>query len=91
MSDKNKPEREKGAAPADYMPAIFGWLNMEEQAEQAREISYISKKAAQKSGNIVDYKFSNLSDDNLTKIKELEDEVNHNEDKDIYLIAFNKK
>ncbi|MFW6270201.1 MAG: hypothetical protein ACOC4G_08990 [Bacillota bacterium] len=33
-----KSEREKGVAPPDYMPAIFGWMAQEEQTEQAREI-----------------------------------------------------
>lgn len=39
--DKERPEhaeREKGAPPPDYMPAIFGWMNMEDQAEVAKEI-----------------------------------------------------
>jgi len=35
---KKPPEREKGAAPPDYMPAIFGWTTPEEMEEQAREI-----------------------------------------------------
>lgn len=41
MEKKDKqpdPEREKGAAPPDYMPAIFGWISFEEQQEQAREL-----------------------------------------------------
>ncbi|MFW5984973.1 MAG: hypothetical protein ACOCQ1_01720 [Halanaerobiaceae bacterium] len=37
--DKRKPEREKGAAPPDYMPAIFGWMTIDDQVEHAREIT----------------------------------------------------
>ena len=35
---KRRPEREMGAAPPDYMPAIFGWMSLEEMAEQANEL-----------------------------------------------------
>ncbi len=91
MVDKNDPEREKGAAPADYMPAIFGWLNMEDQAEQAKEISNISRNTERDTDNIKKYEFSNLNEDNLSKIKSLEDEINENRSKAINLIAFNRK
>ncbi len=33
-----KIEREKGAIPPDFIPAIFGWISMEDQLENAREI-----------------------------------------------------
>ncbi len=41
--EKKDPEREKGAAPPDYMPAIFGWMSMEDQREHAREIVDFTK------------------------------------------------
>ena len=36
--EKIKAEREKGAAPPAYMPSIFGWLTVDAQQEQAKEI-----------------------------------------------------
>ena len=46
-----RPEREKGSAPPDYMPSIFGWISMEEQAEQAKEITDFTKKLKSKNQN----------------------------------------
>ncbi len=91
MKDKNKPEREKGGAPADYMPAIFGWLNMEDQAEQAREISAISKNTEKGEQKIIHYIFSKLNEEELKKIKDLENEINNNKDEYVNLIAYSKK
>ena len=45
---ENNPEREKGAAPPDYMPAIFGWMSMNEQAEHAKEIADFSSNLKNK-------------------------------------------
>jgi len=57
--EKILPEREKGAAPPDYMPAIFGWTTQEDMEEQAREIvdftSQLKRKDKNKKrNNIVD-------------------------------------
>lgn len=41
-------EREKGAPPPDYMPAIFGWMSLEEQEEHAKEIVDFTKKINKK-------------------------------------------
>ena len=41
---KRRPEREMGTAPPDYMPAIFGWMSLEEMAEQAEEIVDFTSK-----------------------------------------------
>ncbi|MFW5786985.1 MAG: hypothetical protein ACOCV3_01835 [Halanaerobiales bacterium] len=40
---KERPQREKGAASPQYMPAIFGWMKPEYQREQARELNLLSK------------------------------------------------
>ena len=45
---ENKPEREKGKAPPDYVPAIFGWVSQEQQAESAREIAAFTEKLESK-------------------------------------------
>ncbi|ACL69923.1 hypothetical protein [Halothermothrix orenii] len=51
MTEKDiKPEREKGAPPPDYMPAIFGWMSFEDQEEHAREIVDFVKKLDKKNG-----------------------------------------
>ncbi|MFW5996009.1 MAG: hypothetical protein ACOCQB_01955 [Halanaerobiaceae bacterium] len=45
---KDKPEREKGTAPPDYMPAIFGWTTQEQQLECAREITDFTEQIERK-------------------------------------------
>jgi hypothetical protein len=42
--DRMSSDREKGAPPPDYMPAIFGWMTSEEMEEHAREIVDFVKK-----------------------------------------------
>lgn len=32
------PEREKGASPPDFMPAIMGWISQEEQRQRASDL-----------------------------------------------------
>lgn len=32
------PEREKGASPPDFMPAIMGWISQEEQRQRATDL-----------------------------------------------------
>lgn len=32
------PEREMGAAPPDFMPAIMGWISQEEQRQRANDL-----------------------------------------------------
>lgn len=32
------PEREKGAPPPDFMPAIMGWISQEEQRQRAEDL-----------------------------------------------------
>lgn len=38
------PEREKGASPPDFMPAIMGWISQEEQRQRA---NYLLEAAAE--------------------------------------------
>ena len=38
------PEREKGAPPPDFMPAIMGWISPEEQCQRA---NYLLEAAAE--------------------------------------------
>lgn len=42
--DKIPADREKGAPPPDYMPAIFGWMSFEDMEEHAKEIAGFTKK-----------------------------------------------
>ena len=49
VDKKRNSKREKGAAPPDYIPAIFGWMTMDDQVEHAREIAaFIEKTDEQK-------------------------------------------
>lgn len=32
------PEREMGAAPPDFMPAIMGWISQEEQRQRSSDL-----------------------------------------------------
>ncbi len=32
------PEREMGASPPDFMPAIMGWISQEEQRQRAHDL-----------------------------------------------------
>jgi len=50
-------DREKGAPPPDYMPAIFGWMTSEEMEEHAREIVDFVKKIKPKKKNRTNLRF----------------------------------
>ncbi len=53
MNDKKKipSDREKGAPPPDYMPAIFGWMTFEEMEEHAKEIVDFTNKLKSNTDN----------------------------------------
>jgi hypothetical protein len=51
IKKKVPPDREKGAPPPDYMPAIFGWMTSEEMEEHAKEIVDFTKRLKPRKDN----------------------------------------
>lgn len=76
------------------MPAIFGWMTLDDQVEHAREIADLTRNDIKKNNDNEDvnksYQVAKISENELEEIKQLENKLNKNKNDNIFLVAFRK-